>query len=400
MKKMKNTLVFIESYIPGGSDKVARLLVDSIESEKIYLCINRSADTEILLQKIVNDNVKVIFYSLPTLFDISTYIDTMKNNNYLWYILKILSFIARYPLILFSIIYFYFMFKKLNIDLYISNNGGYPGGEYNRSSTISASIIGSCNVYHIFHSMAQPSRRIFRFIEYYYDKLIDNRCYLITDSQVSVDKMKSVRNIYQDISVIYNGVKKSKLKKYTLSNTLKLLHIGTLDSNKNQLLLVDIMNILVNELKLNVKLQLVGKEAEADYLLKLQHSIKEYNLKDDILLEGFSDDPYAYYNDTDILLLSSKVESFPTVILEAMSVGLPVITTDAGGVNEQIVNGLNGYIIKQNNIHDFVEKINYFYKDKNKIKEFGRFSYEHFNKNFRVEVMIKKYNILFKKGYR
>jgi len=395
---LKTAAIFIESYVAGGSDKIAKLLANSIDCKKLYLFINKSANTEILLQKPLEDHIQVIFYSLPTLFDISVYVNSKKNNQALWYILKSLSLIIRYPLIIFSIIYFYLLFKKYNINLYISNNGGYPGGEYNRSSTLAASLIDNCGVFHIFHSMAHPPRKILKYIEYYYDKLLDSRCHLITDSQVSVDRIKDIRNISQNISIIHNGVKESNLKDYNIHSTLKLLHIGTLDNNKNQLLLLKMMNILINNLNLNIKLYLVGKEAEDGYLVKLQDYIDKYNLKDNITLEGFSQNPYMYYYDMDILLLSSKIESFPTVILEAMSVGLPVITTNAGGVEEQIINNENGYIVNQNDLDDLVNKVKIFYKNRDKIKVFGHCAYEHFNKNFKIKTMIEKYNKLLKKG--
>jgi glycosyltransferase involved in cell wall biosynthesis len=57
----------------------------------------------------------------------------------------------------------------------------------------------------------------------------------------------------------------------------------------------------------------------------------------------------VFYNGCDVLLVTSEVEAHPLVVYEAMACGLPVISTDVGDVAENVVNGLNGYVVNTEN---------------------------------------------------
>ena len=50
----------------------------------------------------------------------------------------------------------------------------------------------------------------------------------------------------------------------------------------------------------------------------------------------------------DVFLLLSNWEGFPISIIEAMRAGLPVIASDVGGVNEAVIDGVNGYLVDAN----------------------------------------------------
>jgi len=64
-------------------------------------------------------------------------------------------------------------------------------------------------------------------------------------------------------------------------------------------------------------------------------------------------------------------EGVPRSILEALSVGLPIITTDTPGCRETIVNGENGVLIDPQNLEQLIDAMEVFLKDENKIKEMG-----------------------------
>ena len=58
-----------------------------------------------------------------------------------------------------------------------------------------------------------------------------------------------------------------------------------------------------------------------------------------------------------VLLLPSVEEGIANVVLEAMAVGVPVITTDCGGMNEVVTDDLNGFIVKVRNPEAAAQKI-------------------------------------------
>jgi glycosyltransferase involved in cell wall biosynthesis len=64
---------------------------------------------------------------------------------------------------------------------------------------------------------------------------------------------------------------------------------------------------------------------------------------------GEHGDPIAVLRGADVFLLTSWAESFPYVILEAMAVGLPVVSSDVGGIPEAITNGESGLLVPARN---------------------------------------------------
>ena len=87
------------------------------------------------------------------------------------------------------------------------------------------------------------------------------------------------------------------------------------------------------------------------------------DLKDKLSLEGsveivgYQADVSAYYSIFDIFVFPSGYEGMPNSILEAMSIGLPVIGYDVSGVNDIIKNGINGVLVKYGDKVSFAEEI-------------------------------------------
>jgi|GEM_PF-2857549 len=390
----KVVLIFIESYVAGGSDKIARLLAENLPYKKIYLLVNKRFPVEILSDNLNRENIEIIQYSFVSPAELGTYALKFKKYKLLYMFLRIVNLFVRYPLIVFSMVYFYCLFKRLGINLYVSNNGGYPGGEYNRSSSIAASFVVTEKTFHIYHSIPLPYNRITILIEKLYDAILDKRVVFITDSEFCSKKLVERRNIKQVPVVIYNGINFLTKKNFYCSNqSLKLLQIGTLDSNKNQLFSLKLLSYLISRGH-DVMLYIVGKESEEGYLSQLMHYTKQNKLENYVFFEGFQSETYRYYQECDILLLTSKIESFPTVILEAMSVGMPVITSHTGGVCEQVKIGENGFIIKQDDIDEFLNKIIFFSENREKIQEFGEASHILFMQKFTIDKMICGYMAL------
>jgi len=75
-----------------------------------------------------------------------------------------------------------------------------------------------------------------------------------------------------------------------------------------------------------------------------------------------------------------------------MSVGMPIISVNVGGVIEQIINEYNGFIVNKYDLDDFVKKVIYFLDNKEKIEEMGNNGYLHFNSSFSIEKMINNYH--------
>jgi len=128
------------------------------------------------------------------------------------------------------------------------------------------------------------------------------------------------------MSVIYNAIEIPKRfknpNKIVVSEQLNIINVGTLYGPKNQRLILDAMGIKSNH---SVHLTILGKGPfEKD--LKLQ--AKELNIASNVSFKGRVNNVHDYLFENDCFILSSNNEGFPNVLLEAMAVGLPVISTN------------------------------------------------------------------------
>ena len=72
---------------------------------------------------------------------------------------------------------------------------------------------------------------------------------------------------------------------------------------------------------------------------KLEAMIAQSNLQDDVLLPGFVKNPYAYMKQSSCFVLSSRQEGLPTVLIEAMACGCPVVATNCPSGPDEILDG-------------------------------------------------------------
>jgi glycosyltransferase involved in cell wall biosynthesis len=112
----------------------------------------------------------------------------------------------------------------------------------------------------------------------------------------------------------------------------------------------------------------------------LKNLVKTLNLETRVKFEGQQSNPYVYMKKADLFLLTSQREGFPNVLLEANTLGLPIVAfSSKGGITEIISEGINGFHIP------FLESENM----AKKIEEATSFN---FNKNLIIENTINKYS--------
>lgn len=134
--------------------------------------------------------------------------------------------------------------------------------------------------------------------------------------------------------------------KPNLSN--QILFIGDFEVRKNVALLLK--TISSNELHkhYDFKIKIIGRIKDREYYDSVLSSISK-NIIELIQIEPFMlpKDIAFEMSKSSMLVLTSQNETAPMVIAEAMTVGLPVIATDVGGVKYMIEHDKNGYVIDQ-----------------------------------------------------
>lgn len=232
------------------------------------------------------------------------------------------------------------------------------------------------------------SNNAFKFYKRKLGHLILNLCYLYCDRVVLLydNAKKEVFWNKKKIRIINNGVESSNLVVHkNKSSILNVLCVSRLDSNKG----IDwLINVFLETFGDNKNIQLTIAGAGPLYE-PLNNVIRNKNVSN-IKLLGFVKDIQSLLNDADIFVLPSKFESFPLSILEAMSFGLPIISTDTGGIRDIISNNKNGYLINYLNDKELMEAISILYNDTNLRKSQGDYSLEIFNEKFIISKCVEK----------
>lgn len=185
--------------------------------------------------------------------------------------------------------------------------------------------------------------------------------YILPNAKKVISVSKEIENILRkefnisNITTINNPISFElidKLKNNSIDEDSKfIMAAGRLHHQKG-------FDILINaysksNIKNKVKLLIFGEGKLKDGLQKL---INKNGLSDSIILKGIVDNLYKYLSRTEMFILSSRYEGFPNVLIEALACNTPVITTDCPtGPTEIVKNGLNGLIVKSNNIDGLSE---------------------------------------------
>lgn len=102
--------------------------------------------------------------------------------------------------------------------------------------------------------------------------------------------------------------------------------------------------VLVKQHISNLKVFIVGDGPER---VRLEQQIQHLGLADTVTITGVVRNPYPYMSLSDVVLLTSRLEGAPNVLLEAQCLGKPVVTLAAGGAKEAVVDGETGYVVGQ-----------------------------------------------------
>lgn len=176
----------------------------------------------------------------------------------------------------------------------------------------------------------------------FFDLIVTN-CNSAKESFNSVVKDKSnkviVINNYVDIKKI-KMMANEKNKTFT-TNNIHLLAVGRLTPVKGFDRLIRSVS-RINEKYNDYDLSILGTGKEKNNLISLIEQYSCYNVN----LLGLKKNPYPYFKDCDIFILSSIYESYPTVVVEAMILNKFIVATDVVGVSEILKNYEKSIIVE------------------------------------------------------
>jgi len=122
----------------------------------------------------------------------------------------------------------------------------------------------------------------------------------------------------------------------------------------------------------------------------LEKYAKELGIENNVIFSGFRSDVINTIKQFDLFVLSSLWEGFGLVLLEAMSAGKPIVTTEAGPIPEIVKDGETGFLVPPRNPGKMAEKIIFLLKNKTIAQEMGEAGKKRLEKYFTLNKMIRE----------
>lgn len=237
------------------------------------------------------------------------------------------------------------------------------------------------------------------FLEFIDDIIIRKSKALITNSKSNLDYLKRISNKPNSINglVIKNGIDISPRKSNIETNIKQKITIGTValfKKQKNYPLFIDLCkSIALKYDKINFISVGDGPEFK-----KMSHYAKENNLDGKLNFVGNSIDAGKIMKENiDIFILTSYKEGLPNVVMEAMSFGIPVISTNVGGVNELIEHKKTGFLVPSNDLKGLVDYCSQLIKSTKLRQEIGDNGRRFIKDQFSSKKMVNEFEVIFNK---
>lgn len=142
-----------------------------------------------------------------------------------------------------------------------------------------------------------------------------------------------------------------------------LLFLSNLMVEKGVMVLLDALQML-KERGVTVVCDFVGSETRDVDSHRIEEEIRNRGLEGMAIYHGrkYGKEKDAYFRKADIFVFPTYYfnECLPLVILEAMEYGLPVISTNEGGIRDEVIDGRNGYVVETRNaaaLADAIERL-------------------------------------------
>lgn len=316
----------VDNMIFGGIERVAINYMDILISQghEIDVIILNSNVDEIV--KEIPKQCNVIFTNFPKTLCPEAYWTFAKKHNWGKYIFPVIYFILSILTPVFRL----FKGRREKYDRAIAFSGHYNDLTYvshyinadKRFCWLHGGVTG--------YLLISPGY-------YFLYKKIKNLVVLSKDYQENAmisNKLDgcNITKMYNPVSITARSLDKQKIEKLKKDYGEFMLMVGRFSSQKDQRTVINAIKILKTKYKRTMKMVFVG---DGPTKKSIEKYATDCEISDLVIFEGTKSDVQNYYKAAKIFVHSSPSEGLPTVLLEAMSFGVPIVATDSKpGVRE------------------------------------------------------------------
>ena len=223
----------------------------------------------------------------------------------------------------------------------------------------------------------------------YLDVLEDERVFLCHNSINGLEKyvewlggydekMLLLRNGFDLNKFKHQHVKKTDVKQFNIGVVFRFVDV------KQPFLWLDTAKMVLETAGKHVHFTMVGDGPLLDESIQYAEKI---GVSDFVDFKGYREDVVELLATFDLFLLTSLIEGLPNVLIEAQAMGVPVISTDAGGAKETFVHNKSGYLVKNGTAENLCDNIMKIISDKEFQENASSIAKQHVYENFSLEVM-------------
>ena len=316
---------------------------------------------------------------------------------------KACAVIFLYPLFFYELskLIFFFLSDRPNV-LHI-NNGGYPGARSARAAACAGKICRIPLILMVVNNMAVPRNRLSRLLDSPIDFLVRRSVSIfVTASTHANETLIDVLGLKREqTQVIPNAVETPNISESRLSiresmacdsSSIVIGVVAVLEERKGHLVLIDAMSIVLNDdpsLVDRLKVWIIG-DGPLDFSLKI--ATRKIGNGETIQFLGYRYDYLNLMSAMDVAVLTSiSDEDSPLSTIEAMSLGIPIIVSDFGGLSDQVVNNENGFLFPVGDASALADALVILIKDQELRTSMGQAALSRYQSDYSVNQFISNY---------
>jgi len=191
-------------------------------------------------------------------------------------------------------------------------------------------------------------------------------------------------------TLIYNGSQDLNIGKSIREKSEKIIisFVARFSYQKDHDTLFKALSLLNQDQLNNLSIKLIG---DGDLYDEYIEKSTNMNFNNSLTFIGETENVGKYLNSSDLFMLISNYEGLPVSIIEALSVGLPIIASDVGGVNELVKDQINGFLVPKNDELKLAEVLKDIIINKSiNLKNMGEESRFLYELKFKNEIMTNK----------
>lgn len=316
--------------------------------------------------------------------------------------------LVRYWVLLWNVLVLVRAWRGRGIDILHINNGGYPAALSCLSAALAGRLCGIRHIVMVVNNIAQGQRRyrywwLDRPVDYLVGRCVDR---FVTGSRNAGRALQATLDLPDSAFVtLHNGIARRATTETRAQTRTRLAvpddrlafgMVALFEWRKGHRVLFRAIAALAETTEAAV-MPLFLIEGQGPERAALEAMVAESGIQKWVRFVGVEQHIFDFIQALDVMLLPSVAnEDFPNVIIEAMSLGKPVIASRIAGTPEQIDDGSTGALVEPNDHAMLAHRIAAFNNDKNSLQVMGGKARAKFDEQFTASVAVSRYLNLYK----